>query len=337
MTHTFKLARRTARLRAGALALLIVAAGACDDTDRLAPSTEAPTSTTDSQFPGADSLSGDGVAEDSTASDELGGPSLATVSYRGGIPFGHFHLPNSSFGSVYDGALRNIWPEYLLSNLSAIKARGGKVMISLAGNRKYYTDSYGRFSFTKWKSQVYRYRNINFSSYITGGTIIAHYLVDEPSCSGCWGGQVISQSTLEAMAKYSKSLWPSMPTAVRTYADWLGKWSGTYYYLDAAWAQYVYRHGDASDFLSREVSAARRKGLALVVGLNILNGGPNRSRMTATQVKSWGATLLSSSYPCAFLSWQYNSDYLSRSDIKSAMYYLRDKAKNRSFKTCRGS
>lgn len=333
MTHTFKLARRTARLRAGALAFLVAVVGACDGTDRLAPSTEAP-GTADSEFSDPTNPSDVGTADDSTMS--IDGPSLATISYAGGIPFGHFHLPNAAFGSMHNGALRNIWPEYLLSNLAAIKARGGKVVLNLAGHEKYFKDSNGHFSLTKWKARVDRFRNINFSSYISDGTIVAHYLIDEPNDPTNWSGQTVPGSTLEAMAKHSKAIWPNLPTVVRAYPDYLDNWSGTYYYLDAAWAQYVYRKGDVSDFISRNVSLAKNKGLALIVGLNISKGGPNGARMTPTQIKSWGSTLLNSTYPCAFISWQYDSDYLDRTDVKSSLAYLRDKARNRSFKTCRG-
>jgi len=59
--------------------------------------------------------------------------------------------------------------------------------------------------------------------------------------------------------------------------------------------------------------------------------------MNATEVQTYGSALLSSSYPCAFISWQYNSTYLSSSSIKSAMDVLRNKAQNRSAKTCRAS
>ena len=42
--------------------------------------------------------------------------------------------------------------------------------------------------------------------------------------------------------------------------------------------------------------------------------------MTASQVKAWGSALLSNSYPCAFISWKYNTDYLSGTGIKSANF-----------------
>jgi len=56
--------------------------------------------------------------------------------------------------------------------------------------------------------------------------------------------------------------------------------------------------------------------------------------MTASEVESWGSALLSSSYPCAFLSWTYNEAYLSSSSMKAAMDALRRQAQNRNTKSC---
>jgi hypothetical protein len=84
------------------------------------------------------------------------------------------------------------------------------------------------------------------------------------------------------------------------------------------------------------VGDAQRKGLALVVGMNVLKGGsPNGTKMTPSEVEQWGSALLSSSYPCAFINWTYNSDYFSSSGIRSAMSTLRKKAENRSSKSCK--
>lgn len=90
------------------------------------------------------------------------------------------------------------------------------------------------------------------------------------------------------------------------------------------------------DYIRRHVADAQRTGLAPVVGLNLLRGGtPNRTKMTARQVQSYGSALLSSSYPCAFVSWQYNDAYLSNRSMKSAMKSLRQKAEGRSSRSCR--
>ena len=57
-----------------------------------------------------------------------------------------FHQPNTEFGSRYNGALRNDWPNYLVDNLATIKARGGKVVLMMVGQQKYYKNADGTFS-----------------------------------------------------------------------------------------------------------------------------------------------------------------------------------------------
>jgi hypothetical protein len=311
------------------LAALILTLVSCNSTDTL-------TSESAVVPEAVDGLGVDGTPVDATPVDAtpIDAPLMA-VSYAGGIPFGTTRQPNSWFTAPYNGALRIIGPDHLMSDLSAIRSRGGKIAINLSGGQSRYKDAAGNFSLTKWKASVNRFRNINFSSYIKDGTIIGHYLMDEPHNKSRWNGKVVSPATIEAMARYSKQLWPGMVTIVRAYPEYLAQYSGSYQYLDAAWAQYVYRKGPVADFTRSNIALAQRKGLALVVGLNILQGGPNGSRMSASQIKSWGSTLLSSSYPCAFISWEHNSTYLSSSSIKDAMRYLRSKAQSRSAKTCR--
>jgi len=310
MTYTFKLSRRIARLRVPGCAAFLLALAACNG-DSLAPSDTSPTSI------------------------ESPTPSYASA-FAGGIPFGTFEQPNELFGSRYNGAMRIIGPTMLLSDLAAIKARGGRVVVNLSGGQRTFKDADGHFSFALWKQRVDRFKGIDFSSYVDDGTVIAHYLVDEPNDPANWNGVPISGATIDQMAQYSKQLWPKMATVVRTYPDYLAKWSGTYQYLDAAWAQYVYRKGPADEFIAQNVSDAKSKGLGLIVGLNILRGGPDGAAMTASQVQTWGSALLGSSYPCAFISWEYDARYLGAAAVQDAMDVLRAKAQNRSSASCRG-
>ena len=311
MAQNFEFIARLARLRAGLLAALVLAFSACNDSEPLSPNSITPAE------PGVETI----------AIDE---PSFAT-SFAGGIPFGHFDQPLAAYGSVNNGAKMNIGPGDLLKYLSAIRARGGKVVLMLAGNNRYYKDADGHFSLSKWKARIDRYRNVNFSSYITNGTIIGHYMLDEPNDASNWAGRAVSPSTVDEMARYSKARWSNMATIVRTEPSYF---KTAPRYLDAAWAQYVTRKGTASDYITRNVAAAKRVGLSLVIGLNISKGGPNRTRMTPTMVKNFGSTMLSSSYPCAFISWIYGS-YLTTSSMTDALRYLRSKAQNRSSKSCR--
>jgi hypothetical protein len=326
MTYGFNLSRRIARFRGPVLAALLVALGGCDNTDAFNPESSTPADVAAD----APTIGEEGVEVLSVPAEET---ELASASYAGGIPIGHFAQPNSAFGSLFNGALQNNGPLLIMKDLAAVKARGGKVVLMFAGNERYYKQD-GHFSLTKWKARVDRFKGINFASYIRDGTIIGHYLIDEPNDPANWRGRPVPPSVLEEMARYSKQRWPNMATIVRVEPDYLGS---NHRYLDAAWAQYLSRKGSASDFIRRNVAHAQKRGLGLVVGLNLLKGGkPNGTKMTANEVESWGSALLSSSYPCAFISWQYNSTYLSGSGIRSAMAALRRKAENRRFKSCRG-
>jgi hypothetical protein len=317
MTHMFTLARRAARLRALLLVAVAPAFVACDAADRLANSSTDPTA----------------VAEPVAAATKVSSSS----SFRGGIPFGPYNMPNSEFGSRYNGAMRNIWAKELLINLAAIKSRGGKVVLMFAGSEEHYKDDEGHFSMSKWRARVDKFKNIDFSSYVRDGTIIAHFLIDEPNDPFNWHDRPVQGATLDEMARYSKQLWPNLPTVARAEPFRLG--GSSFRYLDAAWAQYTSTKGDVNDYIRQNVADAQRMGLALVVGLNITKGNiskQGRNPMTAQQVESWGSTLLGSSYPCAFISWNYVADYMERSDIQAAMQSLSQKAQNRPSKSCRG-
>lgn len=308
MSQTRNETGRTSRLRAPLLALLVVAYAGCDSTDRL-------TSTTSNDASGA------------TFDFSSTGPS--------GIPFGTFAQPLSLYGSTYTGGHMNpVHPDSLLSRLAAVRGAGARVVLALVGTATNYSNADGTLDFTKWKARVDRYSGIDFSSYISDGTVIGHYLIDEPYCTSCWGGRAIPQDTVEAMAQYSKQYWPTMTTIARAPPTWLTGYSGQYVYLDAGWAQYTVRQGDINTYLADNVAAARSEGLGLIVGLNLLKGGPNLSSLTASQIKTFGSTLLGSRYVCAFISWKYDSTYFSRSDINSAIALLSRKAKRHAASSC---
>jgi hypothetical protein len=313
MLRTLTLARRFTRYRA-LLLLPLALAAACDNTDTLDPS-----SSITPEESGVEILSVE--------------PQVANASFAGGIPIGMAAQPVNAFGNRFNGGKRTISPNALLSDLAGIRSRGGRVVVMFAGHPRNYQDSDDHFSLTKWKSEVDEFKRINFSSYIQDGTIIGHYLMDEPNDPRNWGGKPVSPSTVEEMAKYSKQLWPSMATIVRTQPDYLNR---DHRYLDAAWATYLYRRGNVNEYIKDMVSAAQSRGLQLVVGLNVLRGGnPNGSKMTSNEVESWGSALLASSYPCAFMMWEWNTTYLSSSGIPNAMDALRRKAENRGNKSCR--
>ena len=168
-------------------------------------------------------------------------------------------------------------------------------MLTFTGADNAYKDSSG-FSLTKWKQRVDRFRGLNLTPYVADGTIVGHFLMDEPSDPSNWYGNRVSLPDIDEMARYSKEIWPTMPTIIRGWPDYLKGYQ--YKYLYAAWAQYHQRFGSIDTFISDNVREAQADGLALVAGMNVLNGGtaaggiPGRTRgkygMSASEIKTWG-------------------------------------------------
>jgi hypothetical protein len=350
MSYNRTTARRTGRLRALAAASFVVAAIACNADGTNGPVTDATTPAT----------------APTVATPAAPTPEMVTSSTAPGVPFGDFHLPPSLFSSsLYSGSLQALSVSSAISLLNSAKSYGERVVISMAGNRKTYTNSNGTFNMTLWKNRVSAFRSLNFGQFVTSGTVIGHYLIDEPLCAGCWGGTAITFAQIEEMSKFSKSIWPTLPTAVRAAPTKLG--STPYSSLDFGWAQWEGPLHGASfgltpqQFRDKETAVAQKLGLGLIFGLNYLDGGngtshingtyaqdPNlsdnvyckssggcyRYAMSAAEVKTNGSVLAAASYGCGLISWQYNTTFISRSGMKDALTYVSNVAKNRARKGC---
>jgi hypothetical protein len=312
-------ARRPGRSRAVALGLFAVLAAACADSDRVGPSSEI----------------------------ELGtAPDVAAAATASGIVFASTKLTVSQLNTVHTGIVYTATPSGLLTTLSQVKAKGGRVLIRLAGGENDYKNADGTFNLAKWKSGADKFRNINFNSYITDGTIVGHFILDEPHFPSRWGNKAIPQATVEEVAKYSKQLWPNLPTLVAAPANWLAQAPVTYVNLDAAWATWRAKTASSpTTWIANQVSRAKSKGLGLVVGLNVLDGGDGSSgirgtlaktwAMSATELKNYGTALLNQSYACAFVNWRYDAGYYGRTDIKTAMADLGAKARSHAKTSCK--
>ena len=146
------------------------------------------------------------------------------------------------------------------------------------------------------------------------------------------------------MARYSRSRWSAVPTLVEADAAWLAtttSWS----WLDAAWAVYSASEGDAATWVGRQASAAGRARLAIMIGMNVLNGGTSASgipgtqagkyAMSATQLRNWGAALVADSRACGLVLQRYEARYFDRTDITGAIAELGRKAGDRQATSCK--
>ena len=239
-------------------------------------------------------------------------------------------------------------PDNVIAFLSGVRSKGGRAIIKMSmGTDKYITNSDGTFSLTKWKGLVDRFRKVNLDPFISDGTLLGHFLIDEPHRAVRWGGKIISHATVEAMAQYSKGIWRNMTTFARVVPSWLDDSPIIYRALDAGWLQYEVNKGDVAKLVAAEVAAAKPKGLGLIVGLNILDGGNGSSgvrgwitrkwAMSASEIRTYGTALLNQSHACGFYNWSYQyhgPEYYARTDIKSAMTELSRKAKAHTRTSC---
>lgn len=285
------------------------------------------------------------------APEEVATPELAVLDTRSdapGIVFGSWNMKNTDLSSVHTGWLNGgpLDPSNIMTWLSGARAQNARVVVKLCkGRDDYVKNSDGTFSLSKWKSLVSRYKNMNLGPYISDGTILAHFLIDEPHRANRWGGRPISQATLEAMAKFSKEIWPTMTTVVGEEAGWLASSSVSYRYLDASWPQYTAGKGDVTRWVDAEVAASQKKGLGMIIGMNVMDGGNGSSRirgrtpgkyaMSASELRNYGSVLIGKSYMCGYYSWTFDSNYYGRTDIKSAMADLSSKAKKHARTSCR--
>ncbi len=319
MRHVMKSARRPGRSRAVVLGMLGLVAAACADNDRVGPSTETEMTTV---------------------------PDLAAAATQPGIVFSSTKLAVSQLNSVHTGLVYTATPSGVLNTLSQVRAKGGRVLIRLAGGEADYKNADGTFNLAKWKSGVDKFRSINLDSYINDGTIVGHFILDEPHFASRWGNKVIPQATVEAVAKYSKQRWPNLPTLVAAPPNWLADAVVTYVYLDAGWITFRSKTSDnPATWAANQVKRAKSKGLGLVAGLNVLDGGDGSSGIRGTLAKTWamsaaelrqyGTALLNQSYVCAFSNWRYSDTYYNRTDIKNAMADLSAKARSHARTSCK--
>jgi hypothetical protein len=268
-----------------------------------------------------------------------------------GIPFGpsilsqgessFLLLPPSSLDTSFTALKTDAFYKNLLAMLESARRANGRILVSFSGASGEYTDSNG-FNLAKWKQKVDEFRGFDVSSYIADGTLLGHYIMDEPSDRRNWNDHLVARADIDEMARYSKEIWPGLPTIIRGWPWYLKGYD--YKYLDAAWAAYHERFGSIDEFVSTNVRDAKESGLNLVVGLNVLAGGgadglpgykAGKNSMTAEQMKAWGGALLDQPYACAFFMFRFHPDYFSRPDIEEAVAELAQKARRLENRTCR--
>jgi hypothetical protein len=145
----------------------------------------------------------------------------------------------------------------------------------------------------------------------------------------------------------------AVPTALETRPHW--EW------LTTGWAQYPGprpRWGTPEKFYSTEIASAKRQGLGLIAGVNLINGGcgptplclpkipgstlagtiAGRYQLSPAELSYYKAVAMSDPYVCASVDWgwgpAFKSDFHERPEIQSAMKALGVMARQRPATSC---
>jgi hypothetical protein len=261
-----------------------------------------------------------------------------------GIPFGPFDAwdatglkPNTD---VFTASIGSTNPGNILRRISAARAKGVKLILTMTGGSHQNYMSGGVFDVAKWQARMDAYNTPAIQSAIAAGvadgTIIGNSVMDEPHVSGSgdgntWGPKgTMTKARVDELCAYVKGMFPTLPVGV-VHPHRAFEPDKSYRVCEFLVDQYSWRQGDVTRFRDEGVELARRDGMAIAFSMNVLNGGiqakrdgswncpagttegrgthnPN-CRMTAAQVREWGALLGSAG--CAFVLWRYDDAYMS--------------------------
>ncbi|MGH7515131.1 MAG: hypothetical protein ACREOQ_19675 [Gemmatimonadales bacterium] len=324
MIRAFAHALRPTRLRGSIAALLVAVLGtACNSTDVTDPTTVTPASTT-------------------PATAATG--SLASLSYSG-IPFGPtqlFATPTSfQWGpAMFTGSHDFVSPSGLVTQLNTARQKGLRVVVAMTGGNPGDFLTSGKFDLNKWKNRMGQFNTSTIrnavAAAVSDGTLMGNTLIDEPETVQ-WGGN-ITKATIDAMAVYGKSIFPTLPMGIGAGPP-AYKWRATERYTKLDWVRYQYSwgvtQGNVAAWRDAVLAQARKDGVQPAFSLNLLNGGikdlsgswdcpqsgkgtyNNNCWMTPDQVKSYGRTLAAAG-GCVLTMWRYDNAFISRSANQDA-------------------
>ena len=256
-------------------------------------------------------------------------------------------------------------PAGVLNILKRADSLGVRVAIRLTPGNDKLADANGHFVMSRWTSAFDNsVAGVDPRPYLRNGTLVGHYAIDEPFGDF----SPMSGETLESICEYAKSVpnWESVPCFIRDLNTRLADSApaGGYKHVDAGWAQiadHQYNTGGTYDgnmgaYFRANLTRGRQVGLALMYGFNLLKGGregeawgcpqpgftdTHNCAMNPAELREVADTLavIGNDQGCGINGWRIATDdgspeatearaYYFRSDIQSALTYLKNKLSN---------
>jgi hypothetical protein len=289
----------------------------------------------------------DTLPDPDTNPDSLS-PPLPPVTHSG-IPFGPFDLFaswESPAVSGFGGTVMYVRPGAVIMLINSMRAHNIRGFLKLTGepHDAYKTD--GKFDFAKWKAGTDQYDTpaikAAIAAAVADGTVLGYSMIDEPNRFS-WNGSV-DKAMLDKMATYSKSIFPTLPTAAVLPYSW--RPDERYQVMDVMIAGTWKPTLTPQAFRDSAIATAKANGIGLAFALNIMaapqvpgceprSPGSRTCLMTPAQIKEWGVTLGEAS--CGMFMWTYEDALFARSAYVEAFQHVADKLASHQVPTCRRS
>lgn len=233
----------------------------------------------------------------------------------------------------FSASVNSDGPAVIVQRINAARALGHRLMITMTGGGKsnYTVDGAdaGKFSLTKWKARQDLFTTPAIKQAILAGvadgTIIGANMLDEPQHAG-WQNS-ITKATLDSMAVYCKGLFPTLPCGASVKMSW--RPTERFQQLDFIATQWIALWGPVDKWRDAELAQAKLNGVAVVFGINGLNGGggfnetvcpfgfgeTGRCQMSPSQIRETSLAL--APYSCAFYVWEYRPSLVSAEKVSA--------------------
>jgi hypothetical protein len=285
-----------------------------------------------------------------------------TLPVKLGLPYGPTQLPMDSLCSMgYTGTTLPVVPARVLRDLDRARECGARVIPNI--RRAKLKNASGDLSVVSARAELETWPWSGICERVKDSTIIAFQIGDDVT-HPTWGpaplpvrlaqwdsiaGMVAERCPQAAIALRA------LPTSLETRPQW--QW------LTTGWAQYPGprpRWGPPEKFFSTEVASAKRQGLGIVAGVNLINGGcggdergwclpqvpgttlagtiADRYQLSSAELTYYKAIAMSDPYVCASVDWgwgpAFKSDFHHRPEIQSAAKALAIIARQRPAASC---
>jgi hypothetical protein len=227
----------------------------------------------------------------------------------------------------------------IVQAIDAARAMRQKLVLAMTGGKHSSYMEKGKFDLWKWKARMNTYKTpaikAAVAAAVADGTVLGNTVMDEPEV---WGS--VTKALINQMGAYVKSIFPTLPVGVDHGPNGYYQWQPweRYTALDYVMNQYNWwvTTGDVVTWREKVLAQARRDGVQVAFGLNVLGGGIHSwvtqacpipltggkgpfvptCRMTPNQVRVGGLAV--GTYGCGLFLWEYDATFMSNAANQQA-------------------